>query len=47
MVGLVFLGIFVVLGITSLWVKELNDELKDHPDYKEDDLFDEDLKDSE
>lgn len=47
MVGLIFLGVFVILGIASFWIKGIDDMQENHPDYKGEDLFDEDLKDSE
>jgi len=47
MVGLIFLGVFVILGIASFWIKGIDDMMENHPDYKGEDLFDEDLKDSD
>jgi hypothetical protein len=47
MVGLVVLGMFVLLGVVATWVKGIDDMQENDPDYKGEDLFDEDLKDSE
>jgi hypothetical protein len=44
MVGLILLGIFILLGIVATYVKGLDDMNDNHPDYKGDDLFDEEIK---
>jgi len=46
-VGLISLAVFILLGVTALWVKGIDDMHKNHPDYKGEDLFGEedDLKD--
>lgn len=39
MVGLISLAVFILLGVTALWVKGIDDMHKNHPDYKGEDLF--------
>lgn len=41
MVGLIFLGVFVLIGVVALWVKGLDQMHREHPDYKGEDLFNE------
>lgn len=46
MVGLIALGVFVLIGIVALWVRGLEQMHIDHPDYKGEDLFNEDKDDT-
>ena len=39
MVGLVFLGVFILTGVVALWVKGIDEMHEKHPDYKGKDLF--------
>lgn len=42
MVGLIVIAVFILLGIVSLWVREIDEMHTNHPDYKGEDLFGED-----
>lgn len=44
MVGLISLGVFILLGVVALWVKGLDEMHEKHPDYKGEDLFNEEEK---
>jgi hypothetical protein len=44
MVGLIFLGLFVVLGVSSFWIKDIDEEQGDILEHKGDDLFDKNLE---
>jgi hypothetical protein len=46
MAGLIFLGVFILLGAAALWARGIDEMNITHPDYKGEDLFGEDeLKD--
>ena len=38
---------FVLLGIVALWVRGIDNMMKNHPDYKGEDLFDEEQENEE
>ena len=44
MVGLIALGVFILLGVVALWVKGIDEMHEKHPDYKGEDLFEEEKK---
>lgn len=44
MVGLIYLGVFILLGVVALWVKGIDEMHEKHPDYKGEDLFNEEEK---
>jgi len=44
MVGLIFLGLFVVLGVSSFWIKDIDEDREDILEHKGDDLFDKNLE---
>lgn len=41
MVGLISLGVFILLGVVTLWIKGIDEMHEKHPDYKGEDLFNE------
>ena len=43
MVGLIFLGVFILLGVVALWAKGIDEMHEKHPDYKGEDLFGEEV----
>lgn len=45
MVGLISLGVFILLGAVALWVKGIDEMHEKHPDYKGEDLFNEEEED--
>jgi hypothetical protein len=44
MVGLISLAVFILLGVVALWVKGIDEMHEKHPDYKGEDLFEEEKK---
>ena len=42
--GVYAIMFFVVLGVAALWVKGITDMHENHPDYKGEDLFNEEEK---
>lgn len=42
MVGLIFLGVFILLGVVALWAKGIDEMHEKHPDYKGEDFLGED-----
>ena len=44
MVGLIFLGVFILLGVAALWAKGIDEMHEKYPDYKGEDLFGEETK---
>jgi hypothetical protein len=44
MMGLISLAVFILLGVVALWVKGIDEMHEKHPDYKGEDLFEEEKK---